>query len=122
MEDLWDLPKRATYDSESKTHRIFSSVLQTCSCTGRLIFDPQVQCVRKDRFSFRTANGESFEFGLRDVFIAQGQYLISNPHHNLDGKIPKYVFLSLDYAQIELRVMAHFSQDPLLIQLFTQVS
>ena len=77
------------------TGRIHASLQQTNSATGRLIStDPDLQ-----RTPIRTPEGVR----IRRTFIA--------PH----GK----KLISADWSQIELRVLAHMSQDPLLLEAFS---
>jgi DNA polymerase-1 len=77
-----------------KTGRIHTSYNQTVTATGRLSSsDPNLQNI-----PIRGELGRRF----REAFIpAQG-----------------HLFLSADYSQIELRVLAHLSKDPALIETF----
>jgi DNA polymerase-1 len=76
------------------TGRLHTSFSQTTAATGRLSSsDPNLQNI-----PIRTELGRE----IRAAFVAER------------GKI----LLSADYSQIELRVMAHFSQDPVLIDAF----
>jgi DNA polymerase-1 len=76
--------------AEADTHRVHTTYNQVGTSTGRLSStNPNLQNV-----PVRTALGRE----IRAAFIAA----------------PGNVFLSADYSQIELRLMAHFSQDPLL--------
>lgn len=91
---------KSTYvDSLSKlihpeTGRVHTSISQTVAATGRLSSsDPNLQNI-----PIRTELGRQ----IRAAFVAE------------KGKI----LLSADYSQIELRVMAHFSKDPVLVQAF----
>lgn len=78
----------------SKTGRVHTSYNQTGSATGRFSSsNPNLQNI-----PIRTELGRE----VRRAFIAP------------DG----YVFLAVDYSQIELRVMAHISQDDTLIDAF----
>ncbi|HPT08168.1 MAG TPA: DNA polymerase I [bacterium] len=77
-----------------QTKKIHTSFNQTITATGRLSSsDPNLQNIPT-----RTNLGNQ----IRQAFIAS----------------PKHVLLSLDYSQIELRVMAHLSKDKNLISAF----
>lgn len=83
------LPKLA-----DQTGRIHTQFSQTTAATGRLSSsDPNLQNI-----PVRTKLGTE----IRKAFVAP------------EG----YELLSLDYSQIELRIIAHLSQDPALIQVF----
>jgi DNA polymerase-1 len=77
-----------------ETKRLHTSISQTVAATGRLSSsDPNLQNI-----PIRTELGRQ----IRAAFVAE------------KGK----VLLSADYSQIELRVMAHFSKDPVLVEAF----
>ncbi len=77
-----------------QTGRLHTSFSQTGTATGRLSSsDPNVQNI-----PIRSELGRE----IRAAFVAD------------KGKI----LLSADYSQIELRVMAHFSKDPVLVEAF----
>ena len=84
------LPKLINHE----TGRLHTSFSQTGTATGRLSSsDPNLQNI-----PIRTELGRQ----IRAAFVAEA------------GKI----LLAADYSQIELRVMAHFSQDPVLLEAF----
>ncbi len=77
-----------------KTGRIHTSFNQTVTATGRLSSsNPNLQNI-----PVRSEEGRR----IRAAFVPE----------------PGHVLLSADYSQIELRLLAHLSQDPLLIESF----
>ncbi|PPD66977.1 hypothetical protein GOBAR_DD36143 [Gossypium barbadense] len=87
--------------------------LQTSTATGRLSMEePNLQCVEhmvefslsKDK-NGSDANTDHYKINVRDFFIpTQDNWLL----------------LTADYSQIELRLMAHFSNDSALIKLLSK--
>lgn len=84
-----------------KTQRIHTSFNQCVTATGRLSSsDPNLQNI-----PVRGEDGKE----IRKCFC---------PLSNSTGE--KSLFFSADYSQIELRVMAHLSQDPAMMQAFNE--
>ncbi|WP_301032972.1 DNA polymerase, partial [Helicobacter rodentium] len=78
----------------NKSHKIYTSFMQTGTSTGRLSSkNPNLQNI-----PVKTTQGRR----IRQGFIAQENHLL----------------VSLDYSQIELRLLAHFSQDKAMIEAF----
>ena len=78
------------------THRIHTSFNQIGASTGRLSsVDPNLQNI-----PVRTPRGEE----IRRAFIAA----------------PGHALLTADYSQIELRLLAHLSQDPAFVEAFAR--
>jgi DNA polymerase-1 len=78
------------------THRIHTSYNQTVAATGRLSSsDPNLQNI-----PIRTAEGRE----IRKAFIPRRGWKL----------------LAADYSQVELRILAHYAQDALLIDAFAQ--
>ena len=88
------LPKLVNPD----TGRIHTTFNQTGTVTGRVSSnDPNLQNI-----PIRTELGGQ----VRHAFVAEGA--------------PDWLLLAADYSQIDLRVLAHISQDPALIRAFEQ--
>jgi len=78
------------------TGRVHTTFLQSVAATGRLSSrDPNLQNI-----PVRGEMGSQ----IRQAFVAD----------------PGQVFLSADYSQMELRLLAHFSEDPVLVQAFRE--
>jgi DNA polymerase-1 len=80
----------------ARTGRVHTHYAQAVAVTGRLSSnDPNLQNI-----PIRTAEGRR----IREAFIAQ----------------PGHVIASADYSQIELRIMAHISEDEALLRAFRE--
>jgi DNA polymerase-1 len=78
------------------TGRVHTNYAQAVAVTGRLASnDPNLQNI-----PIRTPEGRR----VREAFIAP----------------PGHVIMSADYSQIELRIMAHISEDPALLRAFAE--
>ena len=81
---------------QPETGRLHTTFNQTVARTGRLSSsNPNLQNI---------PIGDEFGLRIRSAFVAA----------------PGCQLISADYSQIELRVLAHLSQDPLLIEAFTR--
>lgn len=80
---------------DKKTSKVYSTFNQTVTNTGRISSqDPNLQNI-----PVKTEEGKE----IRKAFVPQDD---------------DYVLVDADYSQIELRVLAHISQDPKLIEAF----
>lgn len=90
IEPLLDFAQR------DKNYRVFTSFLQTGTATGRLSSkNPNLQNIPV---------GTQSKIQIRKAFIAEKGYKL----------------LGLDYSQIELRLLAHFSKDEALLEAFKE--
>ncbi len=84
------------YAKKDPRHRIYTSFVQTGTATGRLASkNPNLQNI-----PVKTELGRQ----IRQGFIAEEGYKL----------------VGIDYSQIELRLLAHFSKDPALVQAFKE--
>ncbi|KAK1266849.1 hypothetical protein QJS04_geneDACA019368 [Acorus gramineus] len=90
--------------------------LQTSTATGRLSMEePNLQCVERevsftihhpmDTSKTGSSSIDKFEINARDFFTPTED---------------NWLIVTADYSQIELRLMAHFSKDPILIELLSK--
>ncbi|XP_059641680.1 helicase and polymerase-containing protein TEBICHI isoform X1 [Cornus florida] len=88
--------------------------LQTSTATGRLSMEePNLQCV-EHKVDFKMHNNDK-DSGNSDA----DQYTI-NARDFFVPTEDNWLLLTADYSQIELRLMAHFSKDPSLIELLSK--
>ncbi len=86
----------------ASTGRVHTSYNQTVAATGRLSSqNPNLQNI-----PIRTELGRR----VRQAFVADRR-----PEFQI---VPNSVLVSIDYSQIELRLMAHMSQEPFLLEAF----
>ncbi|EFA81626.1 DNA polymerase theta short isoform [Heterostelium album PN500] len=133
--------RKYCYRSTDNSMRIYSTILQTIVPTGRLaMVFPNLQSIAHP-IEFKVAptftpsplsiasNSSDIEIPAVDLENHSSQYnnlvAMESKCETLSIKIrdsflPKqgYIFLSADYSQIELRILAHFSQDPKLLEIF----
>eukprot|EP00744_Colponema_vietnamica_P016573 GILI01023259.1.p1 GENE.GILI01023259.1~~GILI01023259.1.p1 ORF type:complete len:1159 (-),score=107.09 GILI01023259.1:15-3110(-) len=89
--------------------RIYGEFLQTATATGRLSMnEPNLQTIPHP-ITFTMDSGEKVDACLRQAYIA-------TPCGT--GNTEEWVLLSADYAQIEARLLAHFSKDAQLLSAF----
>jgi len=82
--------------SKDEENKVYTSFLQTGTATGRLSSkNPNLQNI-----PVRTKAGRE----IRQAFVAKEGYSL----------------VGIDYSQIELRLLAHFSKDPALIEAFNE--
>jgi DNA polymerase-1 len=90
IEPLLELGKK------DKDNKIYTSFIQTGTATGRLSSkNPNLQNI-----PVKTEAGR----GIRKAFVAKEGYKL----------------VGIDYSQIELRLLAHYSKDPSLVEAFVQ--
>lgn len=104
--DGWDEKYLKPLLQASAAHRdgrIHGSFLLTASATGRLAMtDPNLQTI--PRPILLELHGRNVDVRLREAFAVNQ---------------PGWVLLSADYAQMEVRLLAHFSEDAALLAAFT---
>ncbi|KAG8048419.1 hypothetical protein GUJ93_ZPchr0009g1479 [Zizania palustris] len=112
---LGSICSRAQLCTKSQRYIIQGNWLQTSTATGRLSMEePNLQCVQH-LVDFTTEKNDSdsaiipmvdcHEINARDFFIPTKE---------------SWLLVTADYSQIELRLMAHFSKDPALIELLSK--
>ncbi|CAD6343940.1 unnamed protein product [Miscanthus lutarioriparius] len=112
---LWSICSRAQLCTQSQRYIIHGNWLQTSTATGRLSMEePNLQCV-EHLVEFDTGKSD------KDYSSVSVDY-----HHKINARdffIPtkeNWLFVTADYSQIELRLMAHFSKDPTLVELLSK--
>ncbi|KAF8666497.1 hypothetical protein HU200_053610 [Digitaria exilis] len=112
---LGSICSRAQLCTQSQRYIIHGNWLQTSTATGRLSMEePNLQCV-EHLVEFVTGKSDNDYSGVPGV-----------DHHQINARnffIPtqeNWLLVTADYSQIELRLMAHFSKDPSLIELLSK--
>ncbi|KAK1313667.1 hypothetical protein QJS10_CPA06g00657 [Acorus calamus] len=113
---LGSLCSRSKLCVKSQKYIIQGHWLQTSTATGRLSMEePNLQCVEHevsftihhpmDTSKTGSSSIDKFEINARDFFTPTED---------------NWLIVTADYSQIELRLMAHFSKDPILIELLSR--
>ncbi|RCV18574.1 hypothetical protein SETIT_3G311900v2 [Setaria italica] len=112
---LGSICSRAQLCTQSQRYIIHGNWLQTSTATGRLSMEePNLQCV-EHVVEFNTGKTDKEYSSVSEV-----------DHHQINAReffIPtqeNWLLVTADYSQIELRLMAHFSKDPMLIELLSK--
>ncbi|XP_062201875.1 helicase and polymerase-containing protein TEBICHI isoform X2 [Phragmites australis] len=112
---LGSICSRAKLCTQSQRYIIHGNWLQTSTATGRLSMEePNLQCV-EHLVEFNTGKSDKDYSSMSVV-----------SHHQINARdffIPtqdNWLLVTADYSQIELRLMAHFSKDPTLIELLSK--
>jgi DNA polymerase-1 len=109
---------------EPETGRIHTSFNQTVTATGRLSSsDPNLQNI-----PIRTEEGRQVltQGGMPSTLFAGHANAADAPHAHAKsgvGMPPEsggWLLLAADYSQIELRMLAHYSDDPALVRAFAE--
>jgi len=99
--------KTSQANCQLRTVRCHCSWHQTCTATGRLSSSgPNLQAVTKYTLEMASGENAAIAVNIRDAFVAA----------------PGYCLIAVDYSQMELRILAHLSGDPLLTQLLRSAS
>lgn len=98
------LSKYSFHDKQSSINKICTTIQQTVVPTGRISCnDPNLQSISNKVEFIPYGRKQLLSVSIRNSFVPS----------------PGYVFVSADYAQLELRLMAHFSKDEILLQHLT---
>ncbi|KAI5071714.1 hypothetical protein GOP47_0013965 [Adiantum capillus-veneris] len=101
--------------SKSIIYRVKGRWLQTSTATGRLSMEePNLQCVEHPL---------KFTIMQQSEHTSKDQSAVECTINARDFFLPSqegWILLSADYSQIEVRLMAHFSGDPALIELLSR--
>ena len=122
------------------TGRVHGEFLQTATATGRLSMnDPNLQTIPHP-ISLTMDSGEVVDVRLRQAYVAENwrgsaATTVTRPQEsasaaggeenavvgggNESDEDDRWVLVSADYAQIEARLLAHFSRDPKLLEAFS---
>ena len=113
-------PAFAHQDDKSTMKRIYPLIFQTSVPTGRLSFtDPNLQAVTHE-VTFVPASSMPDYWEAQNIPPEQLPKEITVSVRDAFVATPGYVLMSADYSQLELRLMAHFSKDSLLLEIFSK--
>ncbi|KAK9142494.1 hypothetical protein Syun_011894 [Stephania yunnanensis] len=95
----------------SQKYKLHGHWLQTSTATGRLSMEePNLQCV-EHTITFKVNHTDKSESVDHQIINARDFFIPTQDN---------WLLLTADYSQIELRLMAHFSKDPSLIQILAE--
>ncbi|KAJ1257461.1 hypothetical protein BS78_K017400 [Paspalum vaginatum] len=112
---LRSICSRAQLCARSQRYIIHGNWLQTSTATGRLSMEePNLQCVEHlVEFSTRKSDKDYSSMSAVDIHRINARDFFIPTQEN-------WLLVTADYSQIELRLMAHFSRDPTLIELLSR--
>ncbi|XP_047322143.1 helicase and polymerase-containing protein TEBICHI [Impatiens glandulifera] len=98
----------------TQRYKLHGHWLQTSTATGRLsIEEPNLQCVEHAMdISMKSIHSDGDDSQTDEYKINARDFLVPTEDN--------WVLLTADYSQIELRLMAHFSKDALLVEILNK--